>query len=233
MPEFIAIPEGMYRIGAKVEDAMAAFYEMPDTVIKLPEFSIAAKPITLAEWRDFCIASGYMGAGDNYLNHLRGVDPQEWDFNKPVTWISRADAEAYCNYYKYQLPTEAQWEIAAHHLPDNGLGLWQWCADMWDADWLVYLNQGEMPVNPVKKFPSPDKMELKDIYFSQFGTARGCGQKWVRFDKEKRFPFSPAIYRRAQTHVLTRTPFLGFRPVSISTSVLGPWQQETEGGLFQ
>ncbi|MCP4627383.1 MAG: formylglycine-generating enzyme family protein [bacterium] len=88
--------------------------EIPQHPAELSEYYIARYPVTVAQYRLFMQDTDYQ------------VD-ERWDGynrynNHPVVYVSWKDAEAYCKWltdrvkdrgWKFQLPTEAQWEKAA------------------------------------------------------------------------------------------------------------------------
>ena len=82
---------------------------------------ITVTPVTNAEYADFISSTGYM-APKTWIN---GSYP-EGQGDYPVTSVSFADAEAYCAWLTrindgavYRLPTEAEWELAAGHMPKD------------------------------------------------------------------------------------------------------------------
>ena len=139
---------GVVEIGADGE-AFAFDNETPRHRTFLAPFSIASRPVTNAEWREFIDAGGYARAdlwladgwarvkAENWqaplywvqrdgvwlemgLAGLRALDP-----NAPVSHISYYEADAYAAWAGRRLPTEAEWEHAAARLDGAGKG-WEW-----------------------------------------------------------------------------------------------------------
>lgn len=233
--EFITIFGGSVVLGAKEDDKYANHFEIPQAEVEIGIFEIVKDPVSIGDWADFIEKSGYQGRGGNYLKPLVGKRLKDMNVDDPITWICREDAEAYCNYYKLLLPTEAQWECAAATLGERVLGLWTWCRDMWDEYYLVSLARQDVAVDPFISFPDFSKLDLNDeeqkivAHLSGYGTARGCGEEWLRFGRSLRFPLKRSPQRRYQVPVEARHPHLGLRPVYVSSGnlseILAQWAE--------
>lgn len=75
-------------------------------------------PVTNQEYADYLSASGYTPpvSDQNWLKHwpqgAAGGPPAEWE-NKPVIWVSREDASAYCSFLGKRLPHTWEYQWAA------------------------------------------------------------------------------------------------------------------------
>ncbi len=94
--------------------------EQPVHQVTLDGFWIGQCEVTEAQFLAFCITTGYGFPG------CVGFDPQGDDH--PVVCVTWYDAQEYCDYYGYSLPTEAQWEYAAAGPTSR---TWPW-GDTWD-----------------------------------------------------------------------------------------------------
>ena len=81
-------------------------------------------PVLGAPGRNVCIALFPVTVAD-YAKFSGGAVP-EGNANHPTTGVSAADAECYCAWltekdpiHLYRLPTEAEWELAAGHMPKD------------------------------------------------------------------------------------------------------------------
>ena len=82
---------------------------------------IAQTPVTKREYALFIAETGY-DAPQNWENGSYEAGQDDY----PVVHVSRADAEAYCDWLssrddaaEYRLPSEAEWELAAGHMPKD------------------------------------------------------------------------------------------------------------------
>ncbi|HEX3659941.1 MAG TPA: SUMF1/EgtB/PvdO family nonheme iron enzyme [Acidobacteriaceae bacterium] len=82
-------------------------------------------PVTNAEYRKFLDATHYHPADDyDFLKDWKnGTYPDGWG-NKPVTWVSREDAEAYAKWAGKRLPNEWEWQYAAQGGDETRLYPW-------------------------------------------------------------------------------------------------------------
>ncbi len=107
-------------------------------------FSLADRPVTNGEYREFIEAGGYtkpefwLSLGWTTVNEQRWTAPLYWEMrdgiwwnftlsgmrpvedDEPVTHVSYFEADAFANWSGARLPTEFEWERAAAGLPITG-----------------------------------------------------------------------------------------------------------------
>lgn len=109
VPEnMIAIPGGEYTIGRNAGDFFDR-YEKPQHTVTLRPFYIDKTEVTNADYQKFIEATGHP-APTSWPNGR--FEPGKELF--PVTGVTLADAEAYAKWAGKRLPTEEEWEVAAH-----------------------------------------------------------------------------------------------------------------------
>jgi ergothioneine biosynthesis protein EgtB len=122
--------------------------------LHVPTFQIDADPVTWARYLPFIEAGGYeqpqwwseagwdwRGAQDRqaprYLRRssAKGWECQRWgrwlplDQNQAACHLSAHEADAWCAWAGRRLPSEAEWEVAAHTVPGFSWGrVWEWTA---------------------------------------------------------------------------------------------------------
>jgi len=148
---FVDVPAGIHAVGR--EGTSFCFdNETPRHDELIPEVRIARHLVSNAEWLEFIAASGYttpsLWLSDGWaavqaegwqapgywrqqddgwhsmtLGGLKSVDPAA-----PVTHISYYEAEAFARFAGKHLPSEAEWEVAAHAgVIADAFGIaWQW-----------------------------------------------------------------------------------------------------------
>lgn len=106
--EMVLVPEGPY---------LAASMHHPAPVRKqLAAYYIYRYPVSVAQYRKFCLATGRPAPPATNWDEAKGLVPDRWlkgIDNSPVDRVSWEDAAAYCQWASVELPTDAQWEKAA------------------------------------------------------------------------------------------------------------------------
>ena len=114
-PPMVLVPGGEYTIGTND----GTFNERPEHRVSVPSFYIDKFEVTNEMYLHFVQATGY--PAPNRWRHRLGREEGDWhqnaawreEANKPVTWITWRDANAYARWRGCRLPTEVEWEIAA------------------------------------------------------------------------------------------------------------------------
>jgi formylglycine-generating enzyme required for sulfatase activity len=104
----VAIPGGEYLIGRNSGDFLDP-YEKPQHTVTLRPFYIDRTEVTNADYQKFIEATGHP-APASWVGG-RFEDGKELF---PVTGVTLSDAEAYARWAGKRLPTEEEWEAAAH-----------------------------------------------------------------------------------------------------------------------
>jgi len=141
--EWVSFPEGLHWIGHE-GDGFAFDNEGPRHRQFVQSFQLASRLVTNGEYLEFMEDGGY----DNPLLWLSEgwatVRAEEWqaplywekrdgrwwvmtlsglrevDKAEPVCHVSYYEADAYARWAEARLPTEAEWEVAAHDVPVEG-----------------------------------------------------------------------------------------------------------------
>jgi formylglycine-generating enzyme required for sulfatase activity len=141
--------------------------------MQIRPFYIDKFPVTNAEFKKFMDASHYhpKDDGDFLKDWKDGAYPQGWD-KKPVTWVSREDAEAYAKWAGKRLPHEWEWQFAAQGT-DHRLYPWG--------------NLPEATTTPTPEFGrtmrGPDDVDAHPAGASPFGVMDLVGNVWQWTDE--------------------------------------------------
>lgn len=116
--------------------------EMPPHVVKLASFGIDINLVTWG-WYQQCVSSQQC--------HVVPRPRESWETdNYPVTSITWDDAKIFCEWVGKRLPTEAEWEAAAHGSTPR---LWPW-GDIWDSSKANTAEAGIGRSTPIGSYPS-------------------------------------------------------------------------------
>lgn len=157
----ILIPGGEFTMGASKDDPDGRWEEKPPHKIFLSPYYIYKYEVTFGQYEKFVKATGYKAGGgwEKYLN--------EKTVNHPVVYVTWEDALKYCLWAGGNLPTEAQWELAARGKEGR---IYPW-GNRWDPDlsnnfelkdkdllkkrYIIYDNMGTMSVGSISGDKSP------------------------------------------------------------------------------
>ena len=130
------VPAGPFWMGIDEPDSD----RRPRHSVTLDAFDISRHEITNAEFAAFVTARGYerpewwSDAGWRWRAREAVTQPQFWTNgafngpNQPVVGVSWFEAEAFCTFSGFRLPTEAEWEKAARGTDER---VYPW-GDTWD-----------------------------------------------------------------------------------------------------
>jgi formylglycine-generating enzyme required for sulfatase activity len=183
--DWCEVPPGPFRMGRDAADAYPPHAdERPRRLVALGAFRISRVPVT------------------SRLFHGRGDD-------RPVTYVSRAEAEAFCGRAGVRLPTEEEWEAAARGADDR---LWPWGDELPDRSRALFA-AGIGEPGPVGAFPAGA---------SAFGALDMAGNVWewtsgasVRGGSYLSGPDELRCSARLALHPAARDPYVGFRVVAV------------------
>ena len=147
--EMVTIPSGAFIYGEG---------EKRQT-LNLPTYEIGKYPVTNAQFSEFVEATGY-DAGPEWERAAEANGP-----DAPVVYVNWHDANAFCEWGGFRLPTEQEWEKAARGTDGR---TYPW-GNEWDPDKCVcYQNSGGKPW-PVGSKPAGA---------SPYGCMDMAGQVW-------------------------------------------------------
>ena len=142
----VRIPAGWFEMGQ--DDGRAS--NQPRHRVYLEDYSIQMTEVTVAEFAEYMASTGYI---------LTDWDPQWATVNGdlPLTGVLWKDAEAYCRWRGWRLPTEAEWEKAARGTDSRR---YPW-GDNWDdrkANTLEASSDRLLPVGSLPQGASPYRL---------------------------------------------------------------------------
>ena len=201
MIDWVEIPGGPCALGGDPADAFPPDDdETPRRVVPVAPFRIGRTAVTNRQFR---------GDGDD----------------RPVTYVSRADAEEFCVRIGARLPTEVEWEAAARGGDDR---LWPWGDEVPDRTRALFA-AGIGGPGPVGRFPAGA---------APCGALDLAGNVWEWTDGEAvrggSYLSGPGELRcsaRLPVHPAARDPYVGFRVVAVEPSLDLDWV-DVPGGEY-
>ena len=115
--EMIPIPAGEFVMGSNKGEND----DKPAHTVHLDAYEIGKYPVTVAQYRKFCTATG---------REMPDAPDWAWENDHPMVYVTWFDAEAYCRWAGGRLPTEAEWEKAARGTDGR---TYPW-GDTWDKN---------------------------------------------------------------------------------------------------
>jgi formylglycine-generating enzyme required for sulfatase activity len=154
MPGMLEIPAGASRLGSDAHYGE----EGPVHSVFVDAFCIDVHPVTNEEFAEFVGATGYstiaerpLDPADFPLTPVENLVPGSMVADRsghPVVHVAHEDAQAYASWARKQLPTEAQWEVAARGGLDGMAYTW---GDVQDSivEPMANYYRGDFPWRPL------------------------------------------------------------------------------------
>lgn len=139
-----------------------------DHVLTVHPFFIDIYPVTNEQYKQFLDTTHYHPADDhNFLRDWKGgTYPDGWA-SKPVTWVSKEDAEAYAAWAGKRLPHEWEWQYAAQGIDGR--------VYPWGNEW----NRAAVPVPDTgRDLTGPASVDTHPTGASPFGVMDMVGNVW-------------------------------------------------------
>ena len=193
MIDWVPVPAGPFPMGRDAADAFPPDEdERPRRVVTLDAFRISRLPVT---------NSRFHGEGDE----------------RPVTYVSRAEAEAFCRREGVRLPTEEEWEAVARGGDDR---LWPWGDELPDGSRATF----------AAGIGAPSEPGLHPAGASASGALDMAGNVWewtggdaVRGGSYLSGPNELRCSYRLTVNPAARDPYVGFRVVAVDPSADFDW----------
>jgi iron(II)-dependent oxidoreductase len=166
--------EGYNDIGTDVqypwEDAPRRFHERR---MQVRPYYIDRYPVTNAQYKKFLDATHYRPSDNEHFlaDWKAGQYPDGWD-KKPVTWVSRGDAEAYSKWAGKRLPHEWEWQYAAQGTDGR---IYPW-GNQWQESAVPVPDRG-------RTLRGPDDVDSHTTGASPFGVMDLVGNVWQWTDE--------------------------------------------------
>jgi formylglycine-generating enzyme required for sulfatase activity len=154
---------------------------------------------------------------------LIGRVPVTGDDERPLTYVSRHEARAFCEQEGVRLPTEIEWEVAARGDDDR---LWPWGDELPDATRATFAQPigGPSPVglHPAGASPCGALDMAGNVYE---WTSGEC----VRGGSYLSGPNELRCSARLPMHPAARDPYVGFRVVAVEPRAGSDWVEVSAG----
>jgi formylglycine-generating enzyme required for sulfatase activity len=182
---WVLVPAGPFAMGRDAADAYPPDEdERPRRLVSLAAFRVSRVPVTNCRFH---------GEGDE----------------RPVTYVTRAEAEAFCEREGVRLPTEEEWEAAARGADDR---LWPWGDELPDQSRATF----------AAGIGSPSEAGLHPGGASPFGALGMAGNVWewtsgdaVRGGSYLSGPDELRCSYRLPVDPAAKDPYVGFRVVAV------------------
>jgi formylglycine-generating enzyme required for sulfatase activity len=182
---WVLVPAGPFAMGRDAADAYPPDEdERPRRLVSLAAFRVSRVPVTNRRFH---------GEGDG----------------RPVTYVTRAEAEAFCEREGVRLPTEEEWEAAARGADDR---LWPWGDELPDQSRATF----------AAGIGSPSEAGLHPGGASPFGALDMAGNVWewtsgdaVRGGSYLSGPDELRCSYRLPVDPAAKDPYVGFRVVAV------------------
>ncbi|MEJ7931190.1 SUMF1/EgtB/PvdO family nonheme iron enzyme [Ramlibacter sp. AN1015] len=134
-PEALHVPPCTWTSGWVADRGFAFDNEVPPRSVQLGDFEIDAQPVSWSRFQAFVQAGGYdtpecwTRQGWEWRRSMRPPQPRFPSSELPAVHLSAHEGEAWCRWAGRRLPTEFEWECAAHTHPAFAWGaVWEWTA---------------------------------------------------------------------------------------------------------
>ena len=146
--EMVEIPAGTFLMGSAITDPIYEEDELPQRNVYLDTYKIGKTEVTKKQYRQ-CIKAGVCRT----ISPLEFLETDQENF--PVTFVDWEDATAFCRWYGYRLPTEAEWEKAARGENDGRIFPWGDQLPDCERTTLLGCTEGPVPVGEHEENASP------------------------------------------------------------------------------
>ncbi len=145
--EMVEIPAGDFLMGSVKAISENGLDELPQRKVYLDSYLIGKTEVTNKQYLQ-CIKAGICRT----VTSLEFIELDQESY--PVTSVDWEDASAFCQWYGYRLPTEAEWEKAARG--EDGR-IFPWGDQTPDCEWTTFrgCTPGTVPVGQYEENASP------------------------------------------------------------------------------